>query len=220
MEKQNLILMGKKVRMTQQFDSFGNVVATTVIAVEPNVVSQIKTEAKEGYQAIQMSFGKVGGKKEKTHQKRLGKARYVHFTKKKLDPKRHLKEFRVEKTEGFEIGQAFNVDAFEGVEFVDVTGFSKGKGFQGAIKRHGFSGGPASHGSGFHRSLGSTGALTLGVRPGRKMPGRMGNEKVTVENLRLLGVDKEKNILLIKGAIPGANGCTVVVRRAKKKQKA
>ncbi|NGX31000.1 MAG: 50S ribosomal protein L3 [Chlamydiae bacterium] len=219
MEKQNILLMGKKIRMTQQFDPNGNVVACTVIEVEPNVVAQIKTQEKDGYNAVQLGFDKIGGKGDDTKKKRIGKPRFSHFAKNKLEPRRHLRETRVESTEEYALGQEIGVDIFEGIDFVDVTGTSKGKGFQGVMKRYGFSGGPASHGSGFHRTMGSTGALTVGVRPGSKMPGHMGDEKVTVENLRLLGVDKEKNIMLIKGAIPGANGSLVSVRVARKKCK-
>lgn len=206
-----LKLMGKKTGMTCFFDKKSRATACTVIAVEPNVVIQIKDKEKDGYQAVQL------GNDKSVKKKNVKKPLLGHFEKAKVEPRRHLLESRT--TEEYELGQEIGVEQFEVGELVDVCGISKGKGYQGVIKRHGFKGGPAAHGSGFHRHAGSTGMRSTPGRclPGVKMPGQMGSERVTAENLQVLLIDQEKQIILVKGSIPGANNCKVVIRESVKK---
>jgi large subunit ribosomal protein L3 len=203
-------LLGRKIGMTQIYTGEGACKGVTVIELGPCIVTQIKSKDKEGYEAIQLGFGP-------TELRRLDKARQGHFEKKKLKPYRHLQEFRVPTAAQFQLGQALTVDAFAVGDLVDVTGISKGKGFQGVIKRHHKGGGPASHGSTFHRSTGSIGQRTW---PGRvfklmKLPGHMGSRQVTVRNLKVLQVVTEKNYLVLEGAVPGGENALVAVKTAR-----
>lgn len=214
------MIMGKKRGMTQLFDEKGNAVVCTVIEADPNVIAQIKTKEKDGYEAIQLGFEKVRGQTDLTVVNRLGKPLVGHYKKAGIAPRRYLSETRVDSVEGYEVGQEINVGLFEGGEFVDATAVSKGKGYQGVMKRHHFRGGPASHGSsGFHRRAGSTGMRSTPGRclPGGKKAGQMGNEQVTIQNLRVVQVDVESHLILIKGQVPGPRGGLVWITEAKKK---
>lgn len=207
-------ILGKKVGMTQVFDDRGEVIPVTVIEAGPCFVAQIKTVERDGYTAIQMGF-------EDIKPKRLTQPQLKHLQKSNLSALRHLREFRMapDELEDLTEGQKVTVDIFEAGEYVDITGVSKGRGFAGVVKRHGFSGGPKTHGqSDRHRTPGSIGACyTPGrVFKGKRMPGRMGGERVTVQNLQVVLVDPERNLLAVRGAIPGANNGLVVVRQARK----
>ena len=206
-------LIGKKIGMTQIFNEDGALTPVTVIEVEKNVIVGKREKSKNGYDAVIM-----GAVKAKV--KRLTKPVLGQFAK-KMEPRKMIKEFRNLDFSGKElnVGDEFGVEVFEGIDFVDVSGLSKGKGFQGVIKRHGFSGGRKTHGSKFHRVGGSTGmaAWPSRVIKGTKMAGHMGNENVTIQNLKVVRVDTEKQILLVKGAIPGAAKSYVVVLKSKKK---
>lgn len=210
-----LKLMGKKRGMTRIFDEKGNHVVCTVISAEPNVISQIKKKESDGYEAVQLSAFKVKPSKARNVTKPL----QGHFKKAGIEPRDHCIESRLASTEEFQVGQEVSVGYFSDVIFVDVAGVSKGKGFQGVIKRHHFAGGPASHGSGFHRHGGSTGMRTSPGRclPGQKKAGRMGGERVTQQNLRVVRIDEEKQVILVEGAIPGARGGLVYITKAEKK---
>lgn len=217
-----LKLMGKKRGMTQRFDSEGNLVVCTVIHAEPNIITQIKRKESDGYNALQLGFDKLVVKDQRTIQKRMSKQLIGHFQKANVEPRRYLSESRVEDVDSYSIGQELGVTLFSDVVYVDVSGVSRGKGYQGVIKRHHFSGGPASHGSGFHRHGGSTGMRSTPGRclPGQKKAGRMGGESVTVQNLRVVGIDESRHLLIVEGAIPGAPGSLVSVKPSmKKKQK-
>lgn len=201
-------ILGKKIGMTQVFTEEGLVIPVTVVEAGPVAVTQIKTLENDGYEAIQVGY--VDAK-----EKALNKPQKGHLAKAGV-LKRHLKEFRVDTVEGYEVGQEIKADLFTAGEKIDVTGISKGKGFQGPIKRHGQSRGPESHGSRYHRRPGSMGACSY---PGRvfknkKLAGHMGSVKITIQNLEVVRVDAEKNLLLIKGAIPGAKGSVVTVKAA------
>lgn len=217
-----LTMMGKKRGMMQLFDEKGNVIVCTVIQAEPNVITQIKTKETDGYQAVQLGFEKVAGKKQHTIEARTGKPRAGHFKKAGVEPRRHLLESRIDSQEEFSLGQEIKVDIFNDVEFVDATAISKGKGYQGVMKRHNFSGGPASHGSGFHRHAGATGMRSTPGRglPGGKKAGQMGNERITVQNLQIVKVDPENNVILVKGQVPGPrNGLVYLTKAVKKRSK-
>lgn len=216
-----LKLMGKKCGMTKRFDKTGNVVVCTVIHAEPNVVTQIKTKENDGYNAIQLGYEKIITKDPRTVEKRVTKPLLGHYKKANIEPRRHLAESRLDSVDDYTVGQEITVEKFSDIGFIDVTGVSKGKGYQGVMKRYGFSGGPAAHGSGFHRHGGSTGMRTTPGRcfPGTKKAGRMGGERVTVENLRIVGVDAGRHLIIVEGAIPGPNGSLVTVAPAKKKIK-
>lgn len=206
-------MLGKKIGMTQIFTAEGQVIPVTVVEAGPMVVTQIKTVDKDGYNAIQIGFGDV---KEKA----LNKPQKGHLAAANTI-KKHLKEFRVDSVEGYTVGQEIKADVFTTGEMIDVTGISKGKGFQGPIKRHGQSRGPESHGSRYHRRPGSMGACSF---PGRvfknkKLAGHMGSVKVTVQNLEVVKVDADKNLVLVKGAIPGAKGSVVTLKEAIKSSK-
>ena len=207
-------LIGKKVGMTQIFGEKGEVIPVTLIEAGPCVVLQKKTSDKEGYEAIQLGY-------EDTKEKKLTKALKAKFSKIKVKPKRYVREFRVSNLGDYEVGQELKVDIFEEGSFIDVCGTSKGKGFAGVIKRWGFKGGPKSHGSRFHRAPGSIGASASPSRvfKGRKLPGQMGNKRVTTQSLKIVRMDKEKNLLVIKGAVPGASRGIVIIKQAKKKDK-
>jgi large subunit ribosomal protein L3 len=211
----SLKLMGKKRGMTRVYDEKGNLIVCTLIAAEPNVIVQVKSQEKDGYSAVQLGTVKVPESKKKNVSKPL----VGHFARAKVEPRRHLLESRIDNAEEYELGQEVGVDYFADVEFVDVCGTSKGKGFQGVIKRHNFAGGPASHGSGFHRSAGSTGMRSTPGRslPGVKKAGQMGSQKVTAENLKVVRVDAEKQIILVKGAVPGAKNSLLYIRKSVKK---
>ena len=206
-------ILGKKLGMTQVFTEEGIVVPVTVVEAGPNVVTQVKTVEKDGYNAIQVGF-------EDAKEKSLNKPQKGHLAAANV-LKKHLKEFRVDAVEEFTVGQEIKADLFAAGEKIDVTGTSKGKGFQGPIKRHGQSRGPESHGSRYHRRPGSMGACSF---PGRvfknkKLAGHMGSVKVTVQNLEVVRVDADKNLILVKGAIPGPKGSMVTIKEAVKSSK-
>ncbi|MBB63693.1 MAG: 50S ribosomal protein L3 [Waddliaceae bacterium] len=215
-------LMGKKKGMLQLFDETGRAVPCTVIEAVPSVVTQIKNSAGDGYDAIQLGFSKVVVKDPRTMDRRLKKPQRESFKQKGLDPMRHLYEVRVDSTEGYELGQEIGVSTFSEVAFVDVVGTSKGKGYQGVMKLHGFHGGPAAHGSGFHRHAGSTGMRsTPGICfKGGKRPSHMGNNQVTIQSLPVVRVDEEHNLIIVKGSVPGPCNGLVFVQEAVKKSKA
>ena len=206
-------ILGKKLGMTQIFTEEGIVVPVTVVEAGPNVVTQVKTVEKDGYNAIQVGF-------EDAKEKSLNKPQKGHLAAANV-LKKHLKEFRVDAVEEFTVGQEIKADLFAAGEKIDVTGTSKGKGFQGPIKRHGQSRGPESHGSRYHRRPGSMGPCSF---PGRvfknkKLAGHMGSVKVTVQNLEVVRVDADKNLILVKGAIPGPKGSMVTIKEAVKSSK-
>ena len=206
-------ILGKKLGMTQIFTEEGIVVPVTVVEAGPNVVTQVKTVEKDGYNAIQVGF-------EDAKEKSLNKPQKGHLAAANV-LKKHLKEFRVDAVEEFTVGQEIKADLFAAGEKIDVTGTSKGKGFQGPIKRHGQSRGPESHGSRYHRRPGSMGACSF---PGRvfknkKLAGHMGSVKVTVQNLEVVRVDADKNLILVKGAIPWPKGSMVNIKEAVKSSK-
>lgn len=207
-------LLGKKIGMTQMFTEDGTVVPVTVIEAGPCVVTQIKNKEKEGYSAIQIGFGD-------TKEKNLSRPLLGHLARASVSPKRYLTEVRVEEGDGYRVGQELKVDLFSVGDRADVTGTSIGKGFAGVIKRWGFSGGPASHGSHSHRIPGSIGASATPsrVHRGKKMPGHMGNKQVTAQNLEVVKVDLEQNLLMVKGNTPGSNGSLVMVRGSVKAKK-
>lgn len=203
-------ILGKKVGMTQVFTKNGKLIPVTVIEVEPNVVTQIKTVANDGYDAIQIAT-------ETIREKLSNKPAIGHTKKAGTEPKRFLREIRGVNVEDYTLGQVINVDIFEEGEMVDVSGISKGKGFQGVIKRHGQSRGPMAHGSRYHRRPGSMGSIAANrVLKGKKLPGQTGGNIVTVQNLEIVKVDTERNVLLIKGNVPGAKKSLVMVRSAVK----
>ena len=203
-------LMAKKVGMTQVFDDDGNLVPVTVLKVDPNTVLSLKEKEKDGYEAVVLGVGEV-------KKNRITKPRAGQFPE-GITPKKTVREFRDFEKE-VKTGDTLGAELFENCHYVDVTGISKGKGFQGVVRRHGFSGGRASHGSKFHRTAGSTGMATYPHRTFKntKLPGRMGRERVTVLSLRLIKIDTEKNLLMIRGAVPGVNKSLVFVRSAVKK---
>ena len=203
-------LMAKKIGMTQVFDETGNLVPVTVVRIDPNIVIAQKTEEKDGYKAVVLGVGEV--KKDKASKPYSGQ-----FPE-NVAPRKTLKEFRDFEKE-VTTGDKLGAEIFEGIRYVDVTGTSKGKGFQGVVRRWGFGGGRKTHGSKFHREPGSTGQNTYPHRTfkNRKLPGRMGRERVTTLSLRVVKVDTEKQLVLIKGPVPGVNKGLVVVRAAVKK---
>lgn len=207
-------ILGKKVGMTQIFDERGEVVPVTVIEAGPCFVSQIKTAERDGYTAIQMGFGG-------TKPKHLTRPQLKHLEKSDLPALRHLREIRMldDEIPDLEEGQQVAVDIFEVGEFVDVTGTSKGRGFAGVVKRHGFRGGPKTHGQSDRlRTPGSIGACTTPGRvfKGKRMPGRMGGERVTAQNLKVVLVDPERNLLAVRGPVPGAKNGLLMIRQARK----
>lgn len=205
-------LLGRKLGMTQVWDENGRLVPLTVVQVGTNVVTQIRTGEADGYSAVQVGF-------EDIDPRRVTKPMAGHFEKAGVSPKRHLAEFRTGDADSYELGQELAADTFEAGTLVDVSGNTKGKGFAGVMKRHGFHGGPASHGAHkIHRKPGSIGACATPGRifKGQRMAGRMGNVKRTVQNLKVQGVDTDKGLLLIKGAIPGPKNAVVMVRTAVK----
>ncbi len=213
-------MMGKKRGMTQLFDDKGNAIVCTIIEAEPNVITQIKTPDNDGYIAIQLGFEKIVTKDPRTIEKRVSKPLRGHFKKANVEPRRYLIESRLEKTEEYSVGQELDVTQFENIKFVDATAMSKGKGYQGVIKLHNYSGGPASHGSGFHRHAGSTGMRSTPGRclPGGKRASHMGDDRKTVQNLEVILIIKEDNIILVKGAVPGPKNGLVILSPAIKLQ--
>ena len=201
-------ILGKKIGMTQVFAKNGKLIPVTVVSVEPNVVMQVKTKETDGYEAIQLGFV---SKKEK----HSTKAETGHAKKANTAPKRFLKEIKGVEVSNYELGQEIKCDIFEAGEIVDVTGTSKGKGFQGVIKRYNQSRGPMGHGSQYHRGVGSMGTLRpMRVFKGKKLPGHMGNETVTIQNLEVVAIDLDENVILIKGNIPGPKNSFVVIKSA------
>ena len=201
-------ILGRKLGMTQVFDDAARAIPVTAIEAGPCRVAQVRTPERDGYSAIQLAFGEI--KENKLNKPQLG-----HLRKSGLNGHRHLVELRVADTSGFEVGQELKADVFEAGERADVIGTSKGKGFAGVMKRHGFHGAPASHGTERkHRTPGSIGAGTTPhhVFKGQKMAGRMGHERVSVLNLEVVRVDPERNLILVKGAVPGPVGGLVIVR--------
>lgn len=205
-------ILAKKIGMTQVFEESGDLVPVTVLQAGPMVVVQKKTVETDGYNAIVVGFGEI-------NEKNVNKPRKGQFKKANASYKRYLREFKVDDVEKYNLGDEITVEIMDGIEFVDVIGTSKGKGTQGVIKRHGFGRGRESHGSKFHRMPGGMGAATWPgkVFKGHRMMGRMGNERVTVQNLKVVKVDKENGIILIKGAVPGPKKGLITVRKAIKK---
>ena len=204
-------IIGKKIGMNQIFDQNGKVVPVTVVEAGPCVVVQKKTVENDGYDAIQVGFGEI-------REKLVNSPKKGHFAKAGVSARRTLKEFRLDDISAYNVGDEIKVDTFEVGDKVDVSGVSKGKGFQGVIKRWNQSRGPMSHGSKFHRAPGSMGAASDPSRTfkNKRMPGHMGSENVTVLNLEVVKVMADKNIILVKGGIPGANKSTVVIRNSVK----
>ncbi|MDO4613208.1 MAG: 50S ribosomal protein L3 [Actinomycetaceae bacterium] len=205
-------LLGRKLGMTQVWDEDGKLVPITVVQVDKNVVSQIRNNETDGYEAIQIAFGEIDKRK-------VTKPLQGHFAKAGVEPRRHLVEVRTSDASSYELGQELAADVFEAGAKVDVTGTTKGKGFAGVMKRHGFAGVSASHGA--HRNHRKPGSIGACATPGRvfkglRMAGRMGNKRRTIQNLTVQAVDVEKGILLLTGAVPGAKGGIVLVRTAVK----
>ena len=204
-------ILGTKVGMTQVFTNDGTLIPVTVIKVEPNVVTQIKTVEKDGYEAVQLGYKDV-------REKVSNKPKIGHTNKAGTSPKRFLREIRGVQTADYTLGQVLDASVFQAGEMVDVSGVSKGKGFQGVIKRHNQSRGPMGHGSQYHRGVGSLGTLLpMHVLKGKKLPGHMGNELSTIQNLEVVKVDLEENVILIKGSVPGPKKSLVMIRTAVKK---
>ena len=207
-------ILGKKVGMTQIFSETGALIPVTVIEVTPNVVLQKKTVETDGYNAVQLGYA---DKREKL----ANKPETGHAAKANTAPKRFVKEIAGDEMLAFEVGQEVKGNIFTEGELVDVTGTSKGKGYQGVIKRHNFGRGPMSHGSGYHRGIGSMGSIDPArIKPGKKMPGRMGGVTKTVQNLEFVKYDVENNVILVKGNVPGAKNSYVVVTNAVKAKNA
>ncbi|MBP3703504.1 MAG: 50S ribosomal protein L3 [Lachnospiraceae bacterium] len=204
-------IVATKVGMTQIFNENGVLTPVTVLQAGPLVVTQVKTVENDGYSAVQVGFGDI-------REKLVNKPKQGHFAKAGVPNKRFLTEFKFENASEYEVGQEIKADIFEAGDKVDATGKSKGKGFQGAIKRHGQSRGPMAHGSKFHRHAGSNGSASdpSKVFKGKKMPGQMGAVKVTTQNLEIVRVDAENNLLLVKGAVPGPKKSTVIIKESVK----
>lgn len=206
-------ILGKKIGMTQIFDENGRAIPVTVVEAGPCTVVQIKTKDSDGYEAVQLGFGEI-------KEKKLIRPIKGHFTKANVTPKKHLREFRLEEI-SYKVGDEIKADIFTAGETVDVTGTTKGKGFQGVIKRHGQARGPMGHGSMYHRRPGSMGSTSTPGRvfKGKNLPGHMGCETVTVQNLEIVKVDLDKNVLLIKGSVPGVKGAILKIRNSVKSTK-
>ncbi|MBT2658709.1 50S ribosomal protein L3 [Bacillus sp. ISL-18] len=203
-------ILGRKIGMTQVFAENGHLIPVTVVEVAPNVVLQKKSDDSDGYVAVQVGF-------EDKREKLANKPEKGHVAKANTAPKRFIREFRGDDLAAYEVGQEVKVDIFAAGDIVDVTGISKGKGFQGSIKRHGQSRGPMAHGSRYHRRPGSMGPVAPNrVFKGKALPGRMGGEQVTVQNLEIVKVDTERNLLLIKGNVPGAKKALLKIKGAVK----
>ena len=205
-------ILGEKLGMTQLFKG-DLLIPVTVLRVGPCVVTQLKSKEKDGYEAVQLGFGEIPREKV---EKKVNMPMQGHFDKAKCPPQKYLAEVALDPGE-FKVGQRLTVDFAEGDQ-TDITGVSKGKGFAGVIKRHGYSGGPASHGSRFHRAPGSVGqcATPSRVFKGKKLPGRMGGDKVTALNLKVVEVDKDKSLMMVRGSVPGPRGSIVLIRESVK----
>ncbi len=201
-------MLGRKLGMMQWFDAEGQAISATVIEAEPNVIVQIRTKEHDGYQALQLGFGRL-------KPKHVNKPMRGHFERAKTEPRRHLREFRVADPSQFQVGQEITVGIFQEGEKIRVSGISKGKGFAGVMKRWGFRGGDASHGSDSHRRPGSIGSIraTGKVFKGHRMAGHMGAERVTVCGLTVLKADPTRHLLVVKGAVPGPRGSLVELRK-------
>jgi len=206
-------LLGRKLGMTQIFSEHGKVIPVTVIEAGPCTVVQVKTKDADGYDAVQLGFGDVKAKK-------VTKPTAGHFKKANVEPKKHLREFRLEEI-SYNVGDELKADLFTAGEFVDITGTTKGKGFQGVIKRHGQSRGPMGHGSMYHRRPGSMGPTSTPGRvfKGKKLPGHMGMQTVTIQKLEVVNVDLDKNVILVKGSVPGNKGAILKIRNSVKSSK-
>jgi len=206
-------LLGRKLGMTQIFSEHGKVIPVTVIEAGPCTVVQVKTKDADGYDAVQLGFGDVKAKK-------VTKPAAGHFKKANVEPKKHLREFRLEEI-SYNVGDELKADLFTAGEFVDITGTTKGKGFQGVIKRHGQSRGPMGHGSMYHRRPGSMGPTSTPGRvfKGKKLPGHMGMQTVTIQKLEVVNVDLDKNVILVKGSVPGNKGAILKIRNSVKSSK-
>ena len=204
-------IIGKKIGMTQIFDEEGKVIPVTVIEAGPCVVAQVKSVETDGYNAIQLGFGEV--KESKVNRPEKG-----HFAKANIAAKKHLREFRVDEVESYKVGDEIKADTFEKGDKIDVQGTSKGKGFQGVIKRHGQSRGPMGHGSIYHRRPGSMGPTSTPGRvfKGKKLPGHMGVQTITIQNLDVVAVDMDKNVILVKGSVPGVKGAILKIKTSVK----
>ena len=204
-------IIGKKIGMTQIFDESGKVIPVTAIEAGPCVIAQVKTVETDGYNAIQLGFGEV-------KESKLNKPEKGHFAKASVKATKHLREFRVEEVENYKVGDQIKVDTFEVGDKLDVQGTSKGKGFQGVIKRHGQSRGPMGHGSMYHRRPGSMGPTSTPGRvfKGKKLPGHMGVQTITIQNLDVVKVDTDKNVLLVKGSVPGVKGAILKIKTSVK----
>ena len=203
-------ILGRKKGMTEVFTTDGKLIPVTVIEVEENIVSQVKTKETDGYEAIQLAT--VEKKESRSNKPEMG-----HLKKANTTPKRFLKEIRGVDVANYALGDVLKADVFTAGEMVDVTGTSKGKGFQGVIKRHNQHRGPMTHGSQYHRGVGSMGTLLpMRVLPGKKLPGHMGHVQVTIQNLEVISVDLENNVILIKGSVPGPKNSLVLVKTAVK----
>lgn len=210
--KKKTFFLGKKLGMTQVFDENGNVIPVTVIETSPCTVIQLKTNEVDGYSAVKIGY-------ENILEKKLNKPEKGLFAKNKLAPKKFLKEFRVDNLEEYQIGQNIKVsEMFKDGDKLDITGISKGKGFQGVIKRYGHARGKETHGSMYHRRVGSMGACSTPGRvfKGKKLPGHMGHDRVTVQNLVLVRIDEKRNVILVKGAVPGPRGAYLEIKGAVK----
>ena len=205
-------LLTTKVGMTQIFAADGTLVPVTVLQAAPNVVTQVKTMNNDGYEAVQVGYGEI-------RDVLVNKPRKGHFAKAGVANKRFLREFKFENSTEYAVGQEIKADIFAEGDKIDATGITKGKGFQGAIKRHGLSRGPMKHGSKYHRHAGSNGAATTPGRvfKGKHMPGQTGHVKATVQNLEVVKVDVENNLILVKGAVPGSKKALVVLKESVKK---
>jgi large subunit ribosomal protein L3 len=205
-------ILGKKVGMTQIFGEDGERIPVTVLEAGPCTVQQVKTSEKDGYDAVQLGFSDAREKTAKKPQRE-------YLKKNKLTPKRFVKEIRCDQQPDVKVGDEITTGIFQQGDHLDIAGVSKGKGFQGGVKRHGWAGGRASHGSMFHRAPGSMGASSYPsrVHKGHSLPGHMGHENVTVQNVEVVEVDAESNTLVVRGAVPGPNGSYLVIRYAKKK---
>lgn len=203
-------ILGKKIGMTQIFDENGKAIPVTAIEAGPCTVIQIKTVDNDGYQAVKLGFGEV-------KENKLTKPKKGEFAKTNITPKKHLREFRLEEI-SYNVGDEIKADIFAAGDAVDITGTSKGKGFQGVIKRHGQSRGPMGHGSMYHRRPGSMGSTSTPGRvfKGKRLPGHMGANTITIQNLEVVAVDLDKNVILVKGSVPGVNGAILKIRQSVK----
>lgn len=203
-------ILARKVGMTQIFDQEGRAIPVTVMEAGPCTVLAKKTVQKDGYEALKVGFHEV-------KERKLNKPQKGQFTRVGITPLRHIRELRMGDMEKYEVGQQIKADIFQAGEYVDISGISKGKGFAGAIKRHGQHRGPMTHGSRYHRGPGSLGGIAPArVFKGQTLPGRMGGERVTVQKLEVVRVDADKNLLLIKGSVPGPNGSLLMVKNSVK----